>query len=168
MIQSSQSTFFKYQGLINANRASILFKSLQIFMQTKYETKVNSKVEMKRREQERRGFIKRIWRHIGVAQIAKITLGLIMVKFNDESTRDQVLESRVLQFDKKLVIVRPWSTDLNALKMGCDSTIVINKERELNLTETRGDKDTQIKKNAKPQGEQFTNLRFILRKEMDA
>uniref|UniRef100_A0A803P5G6 Reverse transcriptase zinc-binding domain-containing protein n=1 Tax=Cannabis sativa TaxID=3483 RepID=A0A803P5G6_CANSA len=28
-------------------------------------------------------------------------MGLIMVKFNDEATRDQVLESRVLQFDRK-------------------------------------------------------------------
>ncbi|XP_062114133.1 uncharacterized protein LOC133825166 [Humulus lupulus] len=63
------------------------------------------------------GFIKRIWGHLEIAQVARMTMGLIMVRFNDDATRDQVLESGVLQFDRKPVIIRPWITDLNTLKL---------------------------------------------------
>ncbi|XP_062099754.1 uncharacterized protein LOC133805589 [Humulus lupulus] len=63
------------------------------------------------------GFIKRIWGHLGIAQVARMSMGLIMVRFNDDATRNQVLESGVLHFDRKPVIIRPWTTDLNALKL---------------------------------------------------
>uniref|UniRef100_A0A803P8U6 DUF4283 domain-containing protein n=1 Tax=Cannabis sativa TaxID=3483 RepID=A0A803P8U6_CANSA len=53
------------------------------------------------------GFVKRIWGHLGVLQVSKLSMGLIMVKFNDEATRDQVVEAGVVQFDRKPVIVRP-------------------------------------------------------------
>ncbi|XP_062101028.1 uncharacterized protein LOC133806949 [Humulus lupulus] len=61
------------------------------------------------------GFIKRVWGHLGTAQISRMTLGLTLVKFNDEATRDHVLENGVLQFDRKPVIIRSWTTDLNAI-----------------------------------------------------
>ncbi|XP_062085930.1 uncharacterized protein LOC133792036 [Humulus lupulus] len=61
------------------------------------------------------GYIKR--GHLGIVQIARMTMGLTMVKFNDEATRDLVLENGVLQFDRKPVIVRPWSSDLDAVKL---------------------------------------------------
>uniref|UniRef100_A0A803Q0N4 DUF4283 domain-containing protein n=1 Tax=Cannabis sativa TaxID=3483 RepID=A0A803Q0N4_CANSA len=64
-----------------------------------------------------KGFIRRIWGHLGIMQIARMTKGLIMVKFNDEATRDEVLENGVIQFDRKPVIVRPWTSNLNAIKM---------------------------------------------------
>ncbi|XP_062086254.1 uncharacterized protein LOC133792370 [Humulus lupulus] len=64
-----------------------------------------------------KGYIKRIWGHLGIAQIAHMTMGLTMVKFNDEATRDLVLENGVLQFDRKSVIVRLWSSDLDAVKL---------------------------------------------------
>ncbi|XP_062080902.1 uncharacterized protein LOC133785700 [Humulus lupulus] len=63
------------------------------------------------------GYIKRIWGHLGIAQIARMTMGLTMVKFNDEATKDLVLENGVFQFDRKPVIVRPWSSDLDAVKL---------------------------------------------------
>uniref|UniRef100_A0A803PYC3 Reverse transcriptase domain-containing protein n=1 Tax=Cannabis sativa TaxID=3483 RepID=A0A803PYC3_CANSA len=59
------------------------------------------------------GFIKRIWGHLGIMKIVRMTMGLVMVKFNDEATKDKVLETGVIQFGKKPVIVRPWSTNLN-------------------------------------------------------
>uniref|UniRef100_A0A803QI20 Uncharacterized protein n=1 Tax=Cannabis sativa TaxID=3483 RepID=A0A803QI20_CANSA len=37
---------------------------------------------------------KRIWGHLGIAQIVRMTMGLIMIKFNDEATRDQVLKAK--------------------------------------------------------------------------
>ncbi|XP_062114704.1 uncharacterized protein LOC133825827 [Humulus lupulus] len=39
-----------------------------------------------------------------------------MVTFRDEETRDLVLESGVVHFDKKPVILRPWTTDIESLK----------------------------------------------------
>ncbi|XP_062115338.1 uncharacterized protein LOC133829622 [Humulus lupulus] len=63
------------------------------------------------------GFIKRVWGHLGIVQISRMTLGLTLVKFNDEATRDHVLENGVLQFDRKPVIVRPWTADLSAIRL---------------------------------------------------
>ncbi|XP_062085551.1 uncharacterized protein LOC133791647 [Humulus lupulus] len=63
------------------------------------------------------GFIKRVWGHLGIAQISRMTLGLTLEKFNDEATRDHVLENGVLQFDRKPVIVRPWTADLSAIRL---------------------------------------------------
>uniref|UniRef100_A0A803Q6Q9 Reverse transcriptase domain-containing protein n=1 Tax=Cannabis sativa TaxID=3483 RepID=A0A803Q6Q9_CANSA len=63
------------------------------------------------------GFIKRVWGHLGVVQVSKLSIGMIMVRFNDEATRDQVVEAGIVQFDRKSVIVRPWSADLNALNL---------------------------------------------------
>ncbi|XP_062118356.1 uncharacterized protein LOC133831972 [Humulus lupulus] len=63
------------------------------------------------------GFIKRVWGHLGIVQISRMTLGLTLVKFNDEATRDHVLENGVLQFDRKPVIMRPWTADLSAIRL---------------------------------------------------
>ncbi|XP_062099732.1 uncharacterized protein LOC133805568 [Humulus lupulus] len=63
------------------------------------------------------GFIKRVWGHLGIVQIARMTMGLTMVKFNDDATRDCVLENGILQFDRKLVIICPWTTDLSAVRL---------------------------------------------------
>uniref|UniRef100_A0A803PT08 Uncharacterized protein n=1 Tax=Cannabis sativa TaxID=3483 RepID=A0A803PT08_CANSA len=63
------------------------------------------------------GFIKRLWNHLGIVQVARMTMGLVMVKFHDEASRDQVLEEGLIHFDRKPVIVRPWTTDLNAVKL---------------------------------------------------
>ncbi|XP_062106727.1 uncharacterized protein LOC133818056 [Humulus lupulus] len=63
------------------------------------------------------GFIKRVWGHLGIAQISRMIMGLTLVKFNDEATRDHVLENGILQFDRKPVIVRPWTTDLSAIRL---------------------------------------------------
>ncbi|XP_062086266.1 uncharacterized protein LOC133792381 [Humulus lupulus] len=39
-----------------------------------------------------------------------------MVKSRDEATRDLVLESGVIHFDKKPVVLWPWTTDIDSLK----------------------------------------------------
>ncbi|XP_062104317.1 uncharacterized protein LOC133815497 [Humulus lupulus] len=44
-------------------------------------------------------------------------MGLTLVKFNDEATRDHVLENGILQFDRKPVIIRPWTTDLSTIRL---------------------------------------------------
>ncbi|XP_062099846.1 uncharacterized protein LOC133805699 [Humulus lupulus] len=62
------------------------------------------------------GFIKRIWGKLGIERIARLNNGLTLVNFRDEVTRDLVLEAGVLHFDRKPVIVKPWSADLDTLK----------------------------------------------------
>ncbi|XP_062113584.1 uncharacterized protein LOC133824649 [Humulus lupulus] len=62
------------------------------------------------------GFIKRIWGKLGIDRIARLNVGFTLVKFRDEATRDLVLEAGVLHFDRKPVIVKPWSADLDTLK----------------------------------------------------
>uniref|UniRef100_A0A803P383 DUF4283 domain-containing protein n=1 Tax=Cannabis sativa TaxID=3483 RepID=A0A803P383_CANSA len=49
--------------------------------------------------------------------VARMTMGLVIIKFSDEATRGHVLEVGVIQFDQKHVIVRPWTTDLNTVKL---------------------------------------------------
>ncbi|XP_062076198.1 uncharacterized protein LOC133780524 [Humulus lupulus] len=62
------------------------------------------------------GFIKRIWGKLGIDRIARLNSGFTLVKFLDEATRDLVLEAGVLHFDRKPVLVKPWSADLDILK----------------------------------------------------
>ncbi|XP_062080350.1 uncharacterized protein LOC133785111 [Humulus lupulus] len=40
-----------------------------------------------------------------------------MVKFNDDATRDHVLENDIIHFDRKPVIIRPWTTDLSVVRL---------------------------------------------------
>ncbi|XP_062100721.1 uncharacterized protein LOC133806642 [Humulus lupulus] len=63
------------------------------------------------------GFVKRIWGHLGIERIVRMHIGLTIVKFNDEATRDFVLETGMVQFDKKPVIVRPWTQDLDTIRL---------------------------------------------------
>ncbi|XP_062075157.1 uncharacterized protein LOC133779181 [Humulus lupulus] len=63
-----------------------------------------------------KGFVKRIWGKLGIVSIARMNAGFTMVKFRDEATRDLVLESSVVHFDKKPVVLRPWTTDIESLK----------------------------------------------------
>ncbi|XP_062085939.1 uncharacterized protein LOC133792048 [Humulus lupulus] len=62
------------------------------------------------------GFIKRIWGKLGIERVARMNAGFTMVKFRDEATRDLVLESGVIHFDKKPVVLRPWTIDIDSLR----------------------------------------------------
>ncbi|XP_062113464.1 uncharacterized protein LOC133824560 [Humulus lupulus] len=63
------------------------------------------------------GFINRIWGKLGIERIARMNEGYTLVKFRDEATRDMVLEAGVVHFDRKPVLLRPWSTNLDKLRM---------------------------------------------------
>ncbi|XP_062080815.1 uncharacterized protein LOC133785612 [Humulus lupulus] len=63
------------------------------------------------------GFVKRIWGHLGIERVVRMHMGLTIVKFNDEATRDFVLENGVVQFDRKPVIVRPWTQELDSIRL---------------------------------------------------
>ncbi|XP_062086176.1 uncharacterized protein LOC133792286 [Humulus lupulus] len=63
------------------------------------------------------GFVERIWGHLGIERVVRMHMGLTIVKFNDEATRDFVLENGVVQFDRKPVIVRPWTQELDSIRL---------------------------------------------------
>ncbi|XP_062080661.1 uncharacterized protein LOC133785445 [Humulus lupulus] len=63
------------------------------------------------------GFVKRIWCHLGVERVVRMHMDLTIVKFNDEAARDFVLENGIVQFDRKPVIVRPWTQDLDSIRL---------------------------------------------------
>ncbi|XP_062100565.1 uncharacterized protein LOC133806484 [Humulus lupulus] len=62
------------------------------------------------------GFLRRIWGNLGIDRVAWMNSGFTMVQFRDEATRDMVLESGVIHFDKKPVILRPWSSDVETIR----------------------------------------------------
>ncbi|XP_062119230.1 uncharacterized protein LOC133832977 [Humulus lupulus] len=63
------------------------------------------------------GFINWLWGKLGIERIARMNAGHTLVKFRDEATRDMVLEAGVVHFDRKPVLLRPWSTDLDTLRL---------------------------------------------------
>ncbi|XP_062118254.1 uncharacterized protein LOC133831861 [Humulus lupulus] len=67
-------------------------------------------------EVQTKSFIKRIWGKLGIERIARLNNGFTLVNFRDEVTRNLVLEAGVLHFDRKPMIVKPWSTDLDIMK----------------------------------------------------
>ncbi|XP_062089528.1 uncharacterized protein LOC133796064 [Humulus lupulus] len=58
-----------------------------------------------------------MWGKLGIDQIARLNAGYTLVKFRDEVTRDLVLEAGVIHFDRKPVIVRPWTIDLADMRL---------------------------------------------------
>ncbi|XP_060972433.1 uncharacterized protein LOC133038331 [Cannabis sativa] len=63
------------------------------------------------------GFINRVWGNLGIEKIVRMHSGFTLVNFRDEAKRDLVMESGVIQFDRKPVVLRPWSTDLDSIRM---------------------------------------------------
>uniref|UniRef100_A0A803NJE0 DUF4283 domain-containing protein n=1 Tax=Cannabis sativa TaxID=3483 RepID=A0A803NJE0_CANSA len=63
------------------------------------------------------GFIKRIWENLGIEKIVRMHSGFTLVSFRDEATSDIILETVVIHFDKKPVVLRPWTADLDTAQM---------------------------------------------------
>uniref|UniRef100_A0A803PV52 DUF4283 domain-containing protein n=1 Tax=Cannabis sativa TaxID=3483 RepID=A0A803PV52_CANSA len=63
------------------------------------------------------GFVKRVWGNLGVEKIVRMHPGFTLVRFKDEATRDLVLETGVIHYDKKQVVLRPWSIDMDTAQM---------------------------------------------------
>ncbi|XP_062115077.1 uncharacterized protein LOC133829254 [Humulus lupulus] len=63
------------------------------------------------------GFINRLWGKLGIERIARMNAGHTLAKFRDEATRDMVLESGVVHFDRKPVLLRPRSTNLDKMRL---------------------------------------------------
>lgn len=62
------------------------------------------------------GFVKRIWANLGVEKVTRLENNHFIVSFIDVSARDRVVELGMWFFDRKPLVVRPWTRDLDALK----------------------------------------------------
>ncbi|XP_062100689.1 uncharacterized protein LOC133806613 [Humulus lupulus] len=63
------------------------------------------------------GFVKRVWGNLGVDKIVRMHSGFTLVNFRDEATQDLILETGVIHFDKKPVVLRPWTSDMDSVRM---------------------------------------------------
>ncbi|XP_062114706.1 uncharacterized protein LOC133825825 [Humulus lupulus] len=63
------------------------------------------------------GFVKRVWGNLGVDKIVRMHSGFTLVNFMDEATRDLILETGVIHFDKKPIVLCPWTTDMDSVRM---------------------------------------------------
>uniref|UniRef100_A0A803NSM9 DUF4283 domain-containing protein n=1 Tax=Cannabis sativa TaxID=3483 RepID=A0A803NSM9_CANSA len=63
------------------------------------------------------GFIQRVWGNLGIERIARINSGFTLISFRDEETRNLIMETGVIHFDKKHVVLRPWTMDVDSVRM---------------------------------------------------
>ncbi|XP_062080566.1 uncharacterized protein LOC133785333 [Humulus lupulus] len=63
------------------------------------------------------GFIRRMWGKLDIEKVARMNARFTIVKFRDTTIRDLVLESGVVHFDWKPVILRPWSTNIDTPRL---------------------------------------------------
>ncbi|XP_048489821.1 uncharacterized protein LOC125491779 [Beta vulgaris subsp. vulgaris] len=61
------------------------------------------------------GFFRRIWKSFNVDKVALIKRGVFLVRFNAMDSRDSVLNGHYF-FDKKPLIMKPWSPDIDFVK----------------------------------------------------
>ncbi|XP_030479472.1 uncharacterized protein LOC115696726 [Cannabis sativa] len=54
---------------------------------------------------------------LGIETIVRMHSGFTLVSFRDEETRNIILETGVVHFDSKHVVLRPWLTDMDAANM---------------------------------------------------
>lgn len=54
-----------------------------------------------------------VWGKFGIDRVALIAKGVFIVRFNSFENRNKVLENGIPMFDKKPVILKPWSAELD-------------------------------------------------------
>lgn len=63
------------------------------------------------------GFIRRVWGKLGIDKIALVTRGIFIVRFNSFENISKVLAHGLPMFNKKLIIVQPWSANVDMKKI---------------------------------------------------
>ncbi|XP_009796659.1 uncharacterized protein [Nicotiana sylvestris] len=62
------------------------------------------------------GCFQRIWGSLGIDKITQINRGVFTVRFHNFESRIKVIEDGVQMFDRKPVVVKPWSPDMDMKK----------------------------------------------------
>lgn len=79
------------------------------------------------------GFIKRVWGKFGIDRVVVIAKGIFIVRFNSFENRNKVLDRGSPMFDKKPVIVKPWTTNLDIKKFDINCVPIWVRLMELDL-----------------------------------
>lgn len=61
------------------------------------------------------GFIRRVWRNMGVDKVIVVKKGMFMIRFKTMEKRDQAVKDHLF-FDSRPVIIKPWHPDIDMLK----------------------------------------------------
>ena len=64
------------------------------------------------------GFIRRIWKKLGVDKVVSLKKGMFIVRFMSMESRDAVLHGGFHFFDKKPVIIKAWTPEMDLTKDG--------------------------------------------------
>ncbi|XP_057250156.1 uncharacterized protein LOC104890269 [Beta vulgaris subsp. vulgaris] len=59
------------------------------------------------------GFVRRIWRNLGVDKVGMVEKGIFIVRFNSMENRDKVVNGRYPFFDGKPVMIKAWYQDMD-------------------------------------------------------
>lgn len=62
------------------------------------------------------GFIHKIWGKYGIQKITSLKTGITLVKFDSIAIRDEVIQTGMVHFDKKPVVIKPWTHDVELTK----------------------------------------------------
>ncbi|XP_048489782.1 uncharacterized protein LOC125491732 [Beta vulgaris subsp. vulgaris] len=62
------------------------------------------------------GFVRRIWRNLGVDKVAMVAKGVFIVRFTTMENRDKVISGGYPFFDGKPVMVKKWHPDMDFSK----------------------------------------------------
>lgn len=59
------------------------------------------------------GFIRQIWKILGVDKVASISKGMFILRFTSIESREAILNGGFRFFDKKHVILKAWSPEMD-------------------------------------------------------
>ena len=62
------------------------------------------------------GYLRQIWANKGIEKIVAVNKGVFIVRFHTVDQRDAVLTDGFQFFDKKLLVVKKWDSEMNVQK----------------------------------------------------
>ncbi|KAJ8437767.1 hypothetical protein Cgig2_024071 [Carnegiea gigantea] len=74
------------------------------------------------------GFIKRIWAEVSIEKIVRLRNGIVLVRFDSEQTRDEVIQHACYHFVSKPFIVKPQHKNIQQEKIEQVQVIHVTKQ----------------------------------------
>ncbi|XP_056697309.1 uncharacterized protein [Spinacia oleracea] len=79
------------------------------------------------------GFVRRIWKNMGVEKVVVAAKGVFLVRFTTMARRDEVLASKRPFFDSKPVVLKAWTQDMDFSKEDLRSVPIWVKLHQLDF-----------------------------------
>ncbi|KAH0748715.1 hypothetical protein KY290_027947 [Solanum tuberosum] len=74
-----------------------------------------------------KGFIQRLWGKYGIDKVYMLKNGVIVVRFESEIGKQEVLQGGIYHFDNKTFIFKEWTRELEFTKEELQSVPIWNK-----------------------------------------